>query len=497
MSDSHIRYEQMVAATEALWRERERLGSGPSFRLREPPVGQRRQGGRDGSQPALPLVGAEPLPGELELQSRWFAGEFGQNFVTTCGRSVEIVQFGVWNREAGPDFLEAAIRLEEGPVEKGAIELDLLATGWETHGHSRNQAFDGVRLHLFVQGPEAAFFTRTSGNRFVPQVQLDLTSLPGTVAPPMDAPKAHLGRCATPLLELGEKRVENLLHAAARHRLLRKAAKMRTTAKLHGRAQAVFEGLASTLGYRENKLGFTLLAQRFPLKVLREMPLSAEALLFGAAGFLGQSDLSKLPDDTRTYLRSLWQEWWPHRAACERIMRDMPPWSLGGQRPVNHPQRRLAALSILAKEWKRLAKLLDGAQPERIYRFFTEDLEHPYWNHHYTLTSAATARPMALIGESRVADMLANIIYPWLIGENPQVWESYADLRSKMNNSKLEIASARLFGDDPATDGPGRAKRHLRTLAGQQGLLQIYEDFCLQDCSNCTDCPFPEQLRQW
>jgi hypothetical protein len=480
MSEPHRRYEQMVAAAQADWAAR------PPFRLKEPP---RRKGAR--------LLEVETPPSELELQSRWFAGEFGSEFTTTCGRRVEVVQFGVWNREAGPDFLEAAVRLEEGPVEKGAIELDLQATGWESHGHAVNEAFDGVRLHLFVQEPGATFFTRTSGNRFVPQVKLDLTALSRKSPSPEDPPQAHLGRCAAPLLELGEKRVEDLLHAAARHRLLRKATRLRATAKLHGRHQAVFEGLATALGYRENKLGFTLLAQRFPLKLLRDMPLSAEALLFGAGGFLGHSDLSEFPNDTRTYLRGLWAEWWPHRAACERHMRDMPAWNLGGQRPVNHPQRRLAALSVLAAKWRAFAKLLDAAEPQRIYRFFTEDLEHPYWNHHYTLTSAATEKPMALIGDSRVADMLANIIYPWLLGENPQVWDTYVDLRSKMNNSKLEIAALRLFGNDPATDGPARAKRHLRTLAGQQGLLQVYEDFCLRDCSNCQDCPFPEQLRQW
>jgi hypothetical protein len=28
-------------------------------------------------------------------------------------------------------------------------------------------------------------------------------------------------------------------------------------------------------------------------------------------------------------------------------------------------------------------------------------------------------------------------------------------------------------------------------------LLQIYEDFCTQDNSDCTQCPFPEQMERW
>ncbi len=51
---------------------------------------------------------------ELELQAHWFAGDFGRDFQTTAGDAVRIVQFGVWNREAGPAFAEAAISINGG-----------------------------------------------------------------------------------------------------------------------------------------------------------------------------------------------------------------------------------------------------------------------------------------------------------------------------------------------------------------------------------------------
>src|SRR6476620_11281283 len=38
------------------------------------------------------------IPSELELQARWFAGDFGRGFVSTDGDQIDIVQFGVWNR---------------------------------------------------------------------------------------------------------------------------------------------------------------------------------------------------------------------------------------------------------------------------------------------------------------------------------------------------------------------------------------------------------------
>src|SRR5213595_411861 len=103
-----------------------------------------------------------PVPrnfSELELQARWFAGDFGRRFTTTAGDEVEVVQFGTWNREAGPDFSDAAMRLNGGDVTRGSIEFDLADQNWEAHGHATNPAFDQTVLHVFVEAGPRAFFS--------------------------------------------------------------------------------------------------------------------------------------------------------------------------------------------------------------------------------------------------------------------------------------------------------------------------------------------------
>src|SRR6266536_1914466 len=66
---------------------------------------------------------ASRIPNELELQARWFAGDFGTHFVSTAGDKIDIVQFGTWNREAGPDFRDAAIKINGSDPIRGCIEL--------------------------------------------------------------------------------------------------------------------------------------------------------------------------------------------------------------------------------------------------------------------------------------------------------------------------------------------------------------------------------------
>ena len=122
--------------------------------------------------------------------------------------------------------------------------------------------------------------------------------------------------------------------------------------------------------------------------------------------------------------------------------------------------------------------------------FFT-GLRHQFWSTHYTLGAEEAAAPLALIGNSRVTEILANVIYPLALADAREVRSEYQQLRAQLSNQSVRIAAARLFADDP------RRRDFLRSVFPQQGLLQIYQDFCLRDASDCAHCPFPEQVRNW
>src|SRR5438552_12546130 len=441
------------------------------------------------------------IPSELELQARWFAGDFGKHFVTTTADKIDIVQFGTWNREAGPDFRDAAIRVNGSEPIRGCIELDVIDRSWETHGHATNPAFEETVLHVFVEKSDREFFTRTKSNRNVPQVCIDPTILPDAFS--ANIPLARPGRCQSPLKDLPDERVRSVLDAAAQFRLQQKAARIRNKIDNHGHDEALFQEVAAAFGYKENKLAFTLIAQRLGLRLLREKADDSEAMLFGVAGFLEAPDLGVFRRSTREYVRKLWDRWWPHRDAMQRMILPARVWRMSSTRPVNHPQRRLAALATLAGEWSRfqriLGKAIAGHAPATTAQGFFSELDHPFWKFHYTLTSEAASTKMALIGESRVADILANVLFPFWISLDADpstplrtsVWPAYAKLPARLSNRRLETAATRLFGSDP------RRKQFLKTVARQQGLLQIYEDFCMKDNSDCAECPFPEQMDKW
>jgi len=70
-------------------------------------------------------------------------------------------------------------------------------------------------------------------------------------------------------------------------------------------------------------------------------------------------------------------------------------------------------------------------------------------------------------------------------------WELYQKIPAPALSEKVDKASVRLFGDT------AKRKRYLKKSWQHQALLQIYQDFCLRDVSDCKNCPFPEQLAQW
>lgn len=428
------------------------------------------------------------LPDEITLQALWFSGALGRSFLTTDGLEVEIIQFGEWNRGAGPDFRHASVTIA-GQQRTGPLELDLRASDWENHGHSENIHFNDVVLHVFFIQPPARTFTRTSDNRDVPQVvvprerlveALDMPRHPVAIARP--------GRCNLPLQGASESVILALLAQAARHRAARRARRFRRVADAHGPDAALYLALAETLGYRPNKLAMTLLAQRLPLQKLRSCTDLIEPALFGVAGFLHPDLHAHAPQDSQAYLRELWERWWRLRGELE-TQRPIC-WESSAVRPTNHPHRRLGALACIVADWPKFRRmaLARPFSPQALEAYLTST-RHPFWSRRFSLSSKAAPKDLALFGSDRARDFLASHLIPLALEDDPAFdWDRYAQLPAPPQSDPVKRAAIRLFGNHPSR------RLFVRKLYQHQALLQIYQDFCLADSSGCAACPFPEQL---
>ncbi len=426
------------------------------------------------------------LPDELELQAIWFNGQFGRDFTTLCGKKVYIKQFGFWNRSAGPDFLHAAVSID-GATHAGPLEIDTRPSDWEHHGHDVNPAFNETILHVVFEPSLVQHYTRTEDHREVPKVVVPLACIQAALQAPLSASAPlHLGRCHKPLAHASVNRVNDILEQAAKHRCQVKAKRLVSIRESHGKDQALWVALAETLGYRPNRLPMTLLAQRLPIHELKSYGERIPALIFGTAGFLHPDIHKKAPEGSQQWLEQLWETWWQDRTKYQLDAGREIQWVLHGSRPVNHPQRRLATLAVIAQHWPTFRKL--STQPKALTDWLSS-LTDPFWLSHYTLISKTSAKKLSLIGKDRISDLIINHLLPLKIADGEKTaWSAYQSFPAPAINEKVRRAHYRLFGNRED------AQVFLKKSWHHQALLQIYQDFCLADTSDCDDCPFPEQL---
>lgn len=432
--------------------------------------------GRDACRVREP---AEP-DGELAWQARWFSGACGRQFTTTDGDSAVVTCFGEWNREAGPDFVRCTVQID-GEEKRGAVEVDLDASGWEQHRHAINPDYDNVALHVMVRRPARRHFTRTASNRNVPQVCLaDHAAAP----PEWDSfAPARPGRCSAPLRALNPDSLVALLATAAERRLSRKGSELDAMILARGTDAALYEAVAVALGYKSNKLPFRLIAQRIPLR--KAASPGGEALLFGIAGFLERPEPPARA--AREHTAALWSSWWKQRSAHTAAILAPNLWKLAGTRPANHPLRRLGALAVIARHWPSVRRAIESGREEPLQDVLGR-LEHPFWSFQTTWQSRRRNAPMALLGAGRIRDIFANVSLP-LAHARGRDTDDWREIPASGPNASLRTVCARLFG------GP-LPRRLPRRLFVHQGLLQIHADFCLRDHGECAQCSLPSLVER-
>ncbi len=435
-----------------------------------------------------------PLPiSERLVQAIWYDQRVA-GLQTTDGQPLTVIFPGWWNLEAGPDFRHATIKIGNGPEQTGSVEIHLRAEDWMHHGHGHDRRYDDVILHVVLWQAGSDTAPRNRHGEPIPQVVLqDQLAAPleqlydemDLEAYPHNA-HGHGGGCALTVKSLSADELGALLDAAGDERFLSKARKFSRWIHRVGAEQAFYEGWMEALGYKANKVAFRTLAQRLPVAELRPNA----AVLFGVAGFLP----TKLSD---AYGKRLWSQWWKVRPDFEDKILPKETWWLHGIRPANHPHRRLGAAAALLKKHGNLLEKVIGAietdgDPGKLFLQARDE----YWSAHFTLGGKTQRKPLELIGQSRADEIVANVVLPFIAALDDDRLRAkakarYDALRPAPGHSILRLAGQQLF------ETPAAAARSVKTARQQQGLMQIFQDFCLNDKSACQQCQFPELVRRW
>ncbi|PON11518.1 hypothetical protein C2W62_44400, partial [Candidatus Entotheonella serta] len=112
---------------------------------------------------------------------------------------------GQWNRQAGPDFLQAVLEFDSGERQRGDVEVHRLASGWTAHQHHVDPRYNRVILHVVLQNDRSHHEVERADGQVIPQVAL-APLLPRPLGdyvdeiPLADYPNKHapqIGQCYT------------------------------------------------------------------------------------------------------------------------------------------------------------------------------------------------------------------------------------------------------------------------------------------------------------
>ncbi len=432
---------------------------------------------------------------ERHLQCIWYDPALRPAPLPTQeGECVTVLDPGSWNLEAGPDFLGAELLIEpEKRRIKGDVEIHIHPSDWVRHNHAADPRYHRVVAHI-------TYFPAPSPPRGLPsgvvQIALqpmlerqatfrmdriDVSAYPHAARLP-PCPCAALLQQQPPPVE-----IDTLLAAAGAHRIEQKASDLKRQISLSDIQTVLYRNTMRTLGYKHNEVAFLRLADAVPLDVLQQHgAVAGYALLMGRAGLLPPSPPTDAPAEARHFIRLLWDAWWPLQAQMPKCP-DLS-WSSASMRPANHPARRLAIAALLFSRpnpWQKVRDaLLSNAPPKALACLLAPSPPLDFWCRHTGLPGTKRTRTTALMGPARMAAWLNNTLLPMLAATDTVPIQSVlASLIPEESNSVLRQMATRLLGRDhnPA--------RYNRSGLLQQGLLQLYTDFCRDGCRHCHLLP--------
>lgn len=451
----------------------------------------------EGTHVHLLRDGSAKVFSERHVQCVWFDPALRPDqLYTRTGERVEVLDPGRWNREAGPDFLDAILRITpEQRCIQGDVEIHIHPTDWEHHGHTNDSRYDRVVAHV-------TFFPGLGPPKGLPggtiEIALEkaLEKQPNFHLERIDTSaypfSARIQSCACAILLKDPTTVDpaSLFHAAGCYRLEQKVKGMRHAIR-HGTINDVlYHKTMDMLGYKQHRESFRSLASLVPLASIKDCkPLEAYAILMGTAGLLPKNPRTAIPSENARFIRKVWDIWWRHKNTTSSTAPMQWQGPIG--RPANNPARRLAAAATFFTQpapWQTVMTALQSSSPLKALReSFTPRGDLQFWLHHNTWETKTLAKPHALMGPGRIAAWINNVLLPLAAADGTPIESLLPLYQPEPINAIIRQTAARLLGRDhnPAL--------YCRSGIMQQGIIQIFQDYC---SGGCHACALADALRQ-
>ena len=391
---------------------------------------------------------------------------------TTTGQQVEVIDTGLANTDAGPDFFNAKLKLD-GVLWIGNIEIHERSSDWFKHGHHADTGYNSVILHIASEIDTE--ISRSNGER-IPQIQLICPEAVRTNYKELLETDSY-PPCYRIIPSLPPFTAHSWMTALQMERFEQKATLLNERLKrCQGNWEdAFFITLARNFGFGLNGDAFETWAHQLPFRAVdkhRNDLFQIEAIFFGQAGILEYSD------GDGYYLR-LKKEYIYLQHKFELIPMNTSLWRFLRLRPTNFPHIRIAQLACLYhRAYGLLSRIMETETLQGV-RDILKGGTSEYWLTHYTFGGSSPSRPKTLSNTSLdllIINTVVTFLYAYGLHKGNRVLCARA-------GSFLEELKAE---NNYITRMWEQCGMKASNAADSQALIQLKKEYC--DKKKCLYC---------
>lgn len=403
---------------------------------------------------------------------------------TTDGQPLEVIDPGILNHDAGPDFQNAKVKIGN-TIWAGSVEIHQKSSDWFAHGHHEDARYNNVVLHVAEKADQPVI---TQDGQTPPQMELEVPAYLETnykaLCHTTDYP-----RCHRVIPRIDTFTVHSWLNALLCERLEQRAETVARRVKTANGdwEQAFFATLARNFGFGINGDAFEEWARHIPLQAVghhRDDLFQIEALFLGQAGLL---DIDTIPQKYREeaandgYYPRLKQEYdyLAHKFSLQPM--DAEAWKFLRLRPQNFPHVRISQLARLYYDQRTgFSRLLEAKTIEELHAMLSTHAT-TYWESHYTFGCPSYKNAKTLTKASLnliVVNTVVPVLYAYGITHAQDVFRQRA----------LQLLEPIQAENNHITRLWDECGIRAESAADSQALLQLKKEYC--DRRYCLHCRF-------
>lgn len=397
--------------------------------------------------------------------------------LTTSGETVHIINPGLHNQFAGPDFFNAKVEIDD-QLWAGTVEMHLKTSDWYAHHHETDTSYDNVILHVVWEDDVAVF--RSDGSK-IPTLELR-HSVPSLLMDSyrklLENPQKGFINCEKDITSIPGIVVDSWLERLYVERLEQKAKVIYTLLEESNNdwEQVLFALLLKNFGSKVNGPSFMSLAKALDFSVVRKVRQDVmvfESVLFGLCGLLDDTEIQD------TYYEILKKEFKFQQNKFGLNPREVRSPEFFGLRPNNFPTIRLSQLANLyAREDNLFSKIMEVDSVGKIRTLFAAEVS-PYWKSHFTF-GKVSKESSKKITKSFIDLIIINTIVPLKF--------AYAKKRNDNGNEQLiSLLIALKAEQNSIVNQFKELKIPVDDAFKSQAVLQLYNKYCVTNgCLKCS-----------